>query len=158
MRWTDFFIPTSKETPTEATVPSHQLMLRAGLIRQVVAGAYTYLPLGYLALRKIENIVREEMNAAGAIELHMPAMHPIEWWQQTGRVEAMGETLLRLAGTGDDWRSRTVLGPTHEEPITEIARAYINSYKQLPSTSTRFRPSSAARPDPKAVYCEPASF
>lgn len=143
MKWTEFFIPTAKETPTEATVPSHQLMLRAGLIRQVVAGAYTYLPLGYLALRKIENIVREEMNAAGAIELHMPAMHPVEWWEQTGRVEAMGETLLRLAGTGDDWRSRTVLGPTHEEPITEIARAYINSYKQLPinlyQIQTKFR-------------------
>ncbi|MGB2986120.1 MAG: proline--tRNA ligase, partial [Phycisphaerae bacterium] len=105
--------------------------------------AYTYLPLGYLSLRKIENIVREEMNAAGAIELHMPALHPIEWWQQTGRVEAMGETLLRLAGSGDDWRSRTVLGPTHEEPITEIARAYINSYKQLPinlyQIQTKFR-------------------
>ncbi len=143
MKWTNFFIPTTKETPTDATVPSHQLMIRAGLIRQVVAGAYTYLPLGYRSLRKAEQIVREEMNAAGAIELHMPAMHPMEWWEQTGRVDAMGDTLLRLAGAGDDWRSRTVLGPTHEEPITEIARAYIKSYKQLPinlyQIQTKFR-------------------
>jgi prolyl-tRNA synthetase len=119
-------------------------MLRAGIIRQVVAGAYTYLPLGYRSLRKIEAIVREEMNRAGAIELNMPAMHPIEWWEETGRVEAMGEVLLRLGGgSGDDWRSRTVLGPTHEEIITEIVRAYINSYKQLPinlyQIQTKFR-------------------
>ncbi|MEK7732322.1 MAG: proline--tRNA ligase [Planctomycetota bacterium] len=144
MKWTAFFIPTSKELPAEATVPSHQLMIRAGLIRQVVAGAYTYLPLGYRSLRKVEAIVREEMNRAGAIELHMPAMHPIEWWEQTGRVAAMGEVLLRLGGgSGDDWRSRTVLGPTHEEVITEIARAYLNSYKQLPvnfyQIQTKFR-------------------
>ncbi len=144
MRWSEFFIPTTKETPAEATVPSHQLMIRAGLIRQVVAGAYTYLPLGYRSLRKIEAIVREEMNRAGAIELHMPAMHPIEWWEQTGRVAAMGDVLLRLGGGGgDDWRSRTVLGPTHEEVVTEIARAFINSYKQLPinlyQIQTKFR-------------------
>lgn len=144
MRWLEFFIPTSKESPADAVVPSHQLMIRAGLIRQVVAGAYTYLPLGYRTLRKIEAIVREEMNAAGAIELNMPAMHPIDWWEQTGRVQAMGEVLIRLGGAGrDDWRSRTVLGPTHEEVITEIARAYINSYKQLPinlyQIQTKFR-------------------
>ncbi len=144
MKWTEFFIPTSKESPADAVVPSHKLMIRAGLIRQVVAGAYSYLPLGYRSLRKVEAIVREEMNAAGAIELHMPAMHPIELWEQTGRVEAMGDVLLRLGGGGtDDWRSRTVLGPTHEEIITEIARAYLKSYKQLPVTlyqiQTKFR-------------------
>jgi len=144
MKWSEFFIPTSKEVPSDASVPSHQLMLRAGIIRQVVAGAYTYLPLGYRSLRKVEAIVREEMNAAGGIELHMPAMHPIEWWEETGRVAAMGDVLLRLGGGGgDDWRSRTVLGPTHEEVITEIARAFVNSYKQLPITfyqiQTKFR-------------------
>ncbi|MBI4718431.1 MAG: proline--tRNA ligase [Planctomycetes bacterium] len=144
MRWTEFFIPTTKETPADAAVPSHQLMVRAGMIRQVVAGAYSYLPLGYRTLRKIEAIVREEMNRAGAIELHMPAMHPIEWWEQTGRVEAMGEVLIRLGGGGrDDWRGRTVLGPTHEEVVTEIARTFINSYKQLPinlyQIQTKFR-------------------
>ncbi|MFQ5413559.1 MAG: proline--tRNA ligase [Phycisphaerae bacterium] len=143
MRWTQYLIPTTKEVPHDATVPSHQLMIRAGIIRQVVAGAYTYLPMGYRSLRKIEGIVREEMNRAGAIELHMPAMHPIEWWARTGRVAAMGDVLLRLAGGGDDWRSRTVLGPTHEEVITEIARAYVNSYKHLPMNlyqiQTKFR-------------------
>lgn len=144
MKWTDFLIPTTKETPTDAVVPSHQLMIRAGLIRQVVAGAYTYLPLGYRSLRKVEAIVREEMNRAGGIELNMPAMHPIEWWEETGRVEAMGDVLIRLrSASPDDWRSRTVLGPTHEEPVTEIVRAYINSYKQLPLTlyqiQTKFR-------------------
>jgi len=144
MKWSEFFIPTSKESPAEAVVPSHQLMLRAGLIRQVVAGAYSYLPLGYRTLRKIEEIVRQEMNRAGAIELHMPAMHPIEWWEQTGRVAAMGDVLIRLGSvSADDWRSRTVLGPTHEEVITEIARAFLNSYKQLPinfyQIQTKFR-------------------
>lgn len=144
MKWTNYFIATMKELPADATAPSHQLMIRAGLIRQVVAGAYSYLPLGYRSLRKIETIIREEMNAAGAVELHMPAMHPIEWWEQTGRVEAMGDVLIRLGGTGeDDWRSRTVLGPTHEEVITEIARAYLKSYKQLPlnlyQIQTKFR-------------------
>lgn len=144
MKWTQFFIPTSKESPADAVVPSHQLMIRAGLIRQVAAGAYTFLPLGYRALRKVEAIVREEMDRAGAIELHMPAMHPIEWWEETGRVAAMGDVLIRLGSVSpDDWRSRTVLGPTHEEPITEIARAYVNSYKQLPvnlyQIQTKFR-------------------
>jgi len=144
MKWSECFIPTLKETPAEALVPSHRLMLRAGLIRQVVAGAYTYLPLGYRALRKIEAIVREEMNRAGAIELHMPAMHPLEWWEQTGRVAAMGDVLVRLQPVAsDDWRSRTCLGPTHEEVVTEIARAYVNSYKQLPlnlyQIQTKFR-------------------
>lgn len=132
MRWTQFLIPTTKEIPKDAVVASHQLMIRAGLIRQLAAGIYSYLPLGYRALRKVEEIVRDEMNKAGAIELHMPVLHPVELWQQTGRVAAMGDVLLRLAGGKDDWRSQTVLGPTHEEPITEIARAYLNSYKLLP--------------------------
>ncbi len=143
MKWTRFFIPTAKEVPTDAVVPSHQLMLRAGMIRQVASGSYSYLPLGYRALRKVEAIIREEMTGAGAIELHMPALHPIEWWEQTGRVEAMGDVLLGLRGSQDDWRTRTVLGPTHEEVITEHARAYLNSYKQLPITlyqiQTKFR-------------------
>jgi prolyl-tRNA synthetase len=132
MKWTEFFIPTTKEVPKDAVVPSHQLMLRSGLIRQLAAGVYSYLPLGYRSLRKIEQIVREEMNRAGAIELHMPVLHPLDLWQQTGRTVAMGEVLLRLGGPEGDWRSQTVLGPTHEEPITEIARAYLSSYKMLP--------------------------
>ena len=147
MRWTNYFIPTSKETPRDATAASHVLMLRAGLIRQLAAGVYSYLPLGYRALRKVERIVREEMERAGAIELHLPVLHPLSMWEETGRVEAMGDTLLRLrpARDGDegDWRAQTVLGPTHEEVITEIARAYLSSYKQLPvnlyQIQTKFR-------------------
>lgn len=143
MRWTEFLIPTTKESPKDATAPSHILMLRAGLIRQLAAGVYTYMPLGYRCLRKIEQIVREEMNAAGGIELHMPVLQPLSLWQQTGREAAMGEVLLRLGGPEGDWRSQTVLGPTHEEVITEIARAYLNSYRQLPVTlyqiQTKFR-------------------
>ncbi len=136
MRWSHYLIPTTKEVPKDAVVPSHQLMLRAGLIRQLAAGIYSYLPLGYRSLRKIEAIVREEMNRAGAIELHMPVLHPVELWQQTGRTAAMGDVLLKLRpvkdGDDGDWRAQTVLGPTHEEPVTEIARAYLNSYKMLP--------------------------
>ena len=141
MRWTEFFIPTVREAPADAVVPSHKLMIRAGLIRQVAAGSYSYLPLGYRALRRIEAIVREEMNAAGAIELHMPAMHPVELWQQTGRTEAMVDTLIRLPDR--PWRKGTVLGPTHAEIVTEHVRAFVNSYKQLPlnlyQIQTKFR-------------------
>lgn len=136
MRWSQYLIPTTKEVPKDAVVPSHQLMIRAGLIRQLAAGIYSYLPLGYRALRKVEQIVREEMDRAGAVELHMPVLHPIDLWRQTGRTMAMGDVLLRLRpvkdGDESDWRSHLVLGPTHEEPVTEIARAYLSSYKHLP--------------------------
>ncbi len=141
MYWTNFFIPTVKETPHDAVVPSHVLMVRSGMLRQVVAGAYAYLPLGYRTLRKITAIIREEMDAAGAIELNLPAMHPIELWEESGRVEAMGSTLIRLHD--QPWRKGTVLGPTHEEIVTDIVRSYINSYKQLPiilyQIQTKFR-------------------
>ncbi|NLX12799.1 MAG: proline--tRNA ligase [Phycisphaerales bacterium] len=141
MLWTKYFIPTVKETPSDAVVPSHQLGIRAGLFRQVAAGSYTYLPLGYRVLRKIESIIREELAAAGAIELHMPAMHPRSLWEQTGRVEAMGDVLLGIRG--NDWQANVVLGPTHEEVITDLVRASINSYKQLPvnlyQIQTKFR-------------------
>ncbi|HPF40984.1 MAG TPA: proline--tRNA ligase [Phycisphaerae bacterium] len=132
MRWSQFFIVTSKETPKDATAASHRLMLRTGMVRQLAAGIYSYLPLGFRSLRKVERIVREEMNRAGAIELMMPVLHPIDLWEETGRVAAMGDVLLRLGGPEGDWRSQTVLGPTHEEIITEISRAYLKSYKQLP--------------------------
>lgn len=143
MRWSHYFVPTTKEVPKDATVPSHQLMIRAGLIRQLAAGIYTYLPLGYRSLRKIEAIVREEMNRAGAIELHMPCLQPIELWEESGRTRTMGDVLLRLGGAPGDWRSMTCLGPTHEENITDIARTFVNSYKQLPinlyQIQTKFR-------------------
>ncbi len=141
MFWSKFFIPTVKETPHDAVVPSHVLMIRAGMLRQTVAGAYAYLPLGYRVLQKVTAIIREEMNRAGGIELNMPAMHPIELWEETGRVETMGSTLIHLPD--QPWRRGTVLGPTHEEIVTDIARAYINSYKQLPinlfQIQTKFR-------------------
>jgi prolyl-tRNA synthetase len=141
MRWSEFFIPTTKETPSEATVPSHVLMIRAGLVRQLVAGAYVYLPLGLRVLQKVTDIIRQEMNKAGGIELHMPAMHPIELWRETGRADIMGDTLIHLPD--QPWRSGTVLGPTHEEVITDIVRAFISSYKQLPinlyQIQTKFR-------------------
>lgn len=141
MRWTRFFIPTARQTPAEAVVPSHRLLLRAGLVRPVSAGAFVYLPLGYRVLRKIEQIIREEVNAAGAIELHMPAMHPIELWAETHRVEAMAPTLIHLKDK--PFRRGTVLGSTHEAVITDVARALLDSYKQLPivfyQVQTRFR-------------------
>ena len=141
MLWSRFFIPTVKETPADAAVPSHQLAVRAGLVRQVAAGSYSYLPLGYRVLRKIETLVRQAMDAAGGIELNMPAMQPLSLWEETGRALDMGEVLMRIQGNG--WQSGVVLGPTHEEVITEIARAYLNSYKQLPinlyQIQTKFR-------------------
>ena len=96
MRWTRTFIPTLREAPSDAESPSHKLMLRAGLIRQLSAGSYSYLPLGFRALRKAEAIVREEMDRAGAVELLMPALHPTELWQETGRFELFGDTLMKL--------------------------------------------------------------
>jgi prolyl-tRNA synthetase len=141
MLWSQYLIPTVKETPADAVAASHKLAIRAGLVRQVAAGSYTYLPLGYRSLRKIEEIVREEMNAAGAVELHMPALQPLAFWEQTGRAAVMGDVLMRIKGNG--WQSGVVLGPTHEEVITDIVRAYLNSYKQLPinlyQIQTKFR-------------------
>src|SRR5437868_10454048 len=105
-----------KEDPSDAEIPSHRLMLRAGLIRQLMAGAYTYLPLGYRALRKAEAIVREEMDKAGAVEIHMPALTPIHLWQQTGRVEAFGNVLINFEVKRQNKKVHMALGPTHEEP------------------------------------------
>jgi prolyl-tRNA synthetase len=141
MKWSAYFLPTGREVPAEATAPSHRLMVRAGLVRQLAAGTYIFLPLGLRALQKIERIIREEMNAAGAVELLMPALQPIELWQETGRDKTMGSTLMRLPD--QPWRKGTVLGPTHEEVITDIVRSYIQSYKQLPlnlyQIQTKFR-------------------
>jgi len=143
MRWTQTFIPTMKETPEGAEIPSHVLMLRAGLIGQVMAGAYTYLPLGLRALGKAERIVREEMDAAGAIELLMPAMSPISLWEQTGRVDAFGDVLIHFAVRRQNRKVQIVLGPTHEEVITELVSRHVSSYRQLPITlyqiQTKFR-------------------
>ncbi|WP_167577624.1 proline--tRNA ligase [Ammoniphilus sp. YIM 78166] len=129
MRQSSLFLPTLREVPSEAEIASHQLMLRAGFIRQLVSGVYSYLPLGYRVLRKVTQIVREEMDRSGAQEISMPAIQPAELWQETGRWEAYGPELMRLKDRHD--RS-FVLGPTHEEVVTSIARDGINSYKKLP--------------------------
>src|SRR5713101_441197 len=140
MRWTQAFIPTLKETPAEAEIPSHKLLLRAGLIRKLTGGLYTFLPLGLRTLRKIEQIVRQEMDRAGALELLMPALQPPEIWQQSGRYETMREVLFKLR---DRAKREWLLGPTHEEVITTLVAGEINSYRQLPKNfyqiQTKFR-------------------
>jgi len=129
MRWTQTFIPTLKETPADAEIASHKLLLRAGLVRKLTGGLYTFLPLGLRALRKIERIVREEMDRAGALEVLMPALQPAEIWQQSGRYETAADVLYKVR---DRAKKEWVLGPTHEEVITTLAAAEISSYRQLP--------------------------
>ena len=140
MRYSQYFLPTLKEIPSEAEVPSHQLMLRTGMIRKLASGIYSYLPLGLRAIQKIEAIVREEMNRAGAIEVLLPFVQPAEIWQQSHRWEEYGKELLRFQ---DRHNRDCCLGPTHEEVITDIARKEIRSYRQMPlnlyQIQTKFR-------------------
>ncbi len=140
MRTSKFPLQTVKETPSEAEIASHQLMLRAGMIRKLAAGLYTWLPLGLRVLRKVEAIVREEMERAGALELFMPAVQPAELWQESGRWEKYGPELLRM---NDRHNREFCFGPTHEEIITDLARNELQSYKQLPvnyyQIQTKFR-------------------
>ncbi len=140
MRTSQFPLNTVKETPADAEIASHQLMIRAGLIRKLAAGLYSWLPLGLRVLRKVEKITRDEMEKAGALEVLMPALQPAELWQETGRWEQYGPELARLKDRHD---REFCLGPTHEEIITDLARNEIKSYKQLPITyyqiQTKFR-------------------
>jgi prolyl-tRNA synthetase len=140
MRWTQTLIPTQKETPADAQIVSHQLMVRAGLIRQLTAGAYDFLPLGFRSLRKAMQIVREEMDRIGAAEVLLPALQPVELWQKTGRDINYGDNLFKFK---DRHGRVNVLGPTHEEVVTELISSYVNSYKQLPLSlyqiQTKFR-------------------
>jgi prolyl-tRNA synthetase len=140
MKATQTFLATLKEAPSDAEVVSHQLMVRAGLIRKLSAGIYNYLPLGLKVIRKVENIIREEMNRAGAIELLMPMIQPAELWQETGRWEKMGPELLRIK---DRHERDFLIQPTSEEVVTDLARNEIRSYKQLPvnfyQIQTKFR-------------------
>ena len=140
MRWSQTLIPTLKEIPQEAEIPSHQQMLRAGLIRKLSGGLYTFLPLGLRALRKVERIVREEMDRAGALEILMPALQPREIWERTGRYGVLREVMFKIL---DRQQRHLVLGPTHEEVVTDLAAHEINSYRQLPKTlyqiQTKFR-------------------
>jgi len=129
MRLTDYFLPTLKEDPAEAQIVSHRLMLRAGMVRQSAAGIYSWLPLGLRVLRKIEAIVREEQNLAGAVEVLMPTLQPADIWRESGRYEDYGKEMLRITDRAD----RDLLyGPTNEELITQIFRDNVRSYKQLP--------------------------
>jgi len=140
MLWSQTFIPTLKETPADAEIVSHQLLLRAGLVRKLTGGLYTFLPLGLKVLRKIEQIIREEMNRAGGIEVLMPALQPIDIWQQSGRYETASGVLFKVR---DSARKEWVLGPTHEEVITSLAANELNSYRQFPKNfyqiQTKFR-------------------
>ncbi len=140
MRYSQYLLPTLKEIPSEAEVPSHQLMLRAGMIRKLAAGIYSYLPFGLRSLRKVETIIREEMNRAGAIEVLLPFVQPAELWQESHRWEEYGSELARLK---DRHNRDCCLGPTHEEVITDIARKEIRSYRQMPvnlyQIQTKFR-------------------
>lgn len=129
MRTTELYAPTLRQTPAEAEVVSHQLMLRAGMIRKAAGGVYTYLPLAWRTLRKIEQIVREEMDAIGGQEIAMPIMQPSEMWKETGRWEVYGEEMFRL---NDRHGREFCLGPTHEEMVTTLIRDEVRSYKQLP--------------------------
>ena len=140
MRVSQFFISTLKEAPSEAEVISHQLMLRAGLIKRLTSGVYTWMPLGLRVLRKVENIIREEMNRGGAIELLMPAVQPAELWQESTRWEQYGPELLRIK---DRHQRDFCFGPTHEEVVSDVVRREIRSYRQLPlnlyQIQTKFR-------------------
>lgn len=140
MRTTQYLLSTLKETPADAEVISHQLMLRAGMIRKLASGLYTWLPTGLRVLKKVENIVREEMNNAGAIEISMPVVQPADLWQESGRWEQYGPELLRFVDRGE---RPFVLGPTHEEVVTDLIRNELSSYKQLPlnvfQIQTKFR-------------------
>jgi len=140
MYWSKTFIPTLKEVPQEAESLSHKLLLRAGLVRMLMAGAYSYLPLGFRVLENIKNIIREEMDSCGAAELLLPALQPLELWQRTGRDKDLGEVMLKVT----DRKGRKIcLGPTHEEAITELVSNNVASYKQLPlvlyQIQTKFR-------------------
>ena len=129
MRRSKFFMPTLKETPSEAQIPSHRLMLRAGMVRQTASGIYSWLPMGYRVLRKIEQIVREEMDATGAQEILMPTIQPAELWRESGRYDDYGKEMLRITDRHD---RELLYGPTHEEIVTDIFRNSVRSYRDLP--------------------------
>ena len=146
MLWSKYFIPTLKEIPVGTEAVSHQLSLRAGLVHMLTSGVYTYLPLGYRVLRKVENIIREEMDAIGCHELLMPSLQPVDIWQKTGRDVTLKEVMI----TFDDKKGRRMcLGPTHEEVITDLVKHFIQSYRQLPVTlyqiQTKFRDETRTR-------------
>ena len=144
MRFSKGFLPTVKEVPADAVISSHQLMLRAGLMRPLGAGIYSFLPLGYAVMKKIMQIVREEMDAIGGQEFFLPALNPIELWEETGRVKAFGDTMFHIKNRP------LVLAPTHEEVMTSIARNHIRSYKDLPQIWYQIQTKFRNEPRPKS--------
>jgi len=129
MKMTKLYMPTLRQDPAETELPSHRLLLRGGMIRKLVSGVYSYLPLGYRVLKKIENIVREEMDLAGSQEVLMSALQPKELWEESGRWQAFGPEMFRL---NDRHNREFCLGPTHEEIFTDVVKNELKSYKQLP--------------------------
>ncbi|MFH1861480.1 MAG: proline--tRNA ligase [bacterium] len=155
MRFTRSFIPTLKEIPADAAIPSHQLMIRAGLVRQLAAGIYTELPLGWRSVMKAIEIVRQEMNRIGGQELFMPVLNPIEVWEETGRAKDFGDELFRLK----DRRGRFMcLAPTHEEIICDLARSFIRSYRDLPQIWYQFQTKLRDEPRPRSGVLRARQF
>src|ERR1041385_1414939 len=147
MRWSQYFIPTLREDPADAEVVSHKLLLRAGIIRQLSAGIYSYLPIGQRIALKVMQIIREEMNRIGGQEFYLPALHPAELWQESGRWQAIGDEMFRLK---DRRGGDMCLGMTHEEVFTSIARNELRSYKQLPQVWYQIQVKFRDEPRPKS--------
>lgn len=144
MRLSTYFVPTLKEVPADAVIPSHQLMLRAGLIRTLSSGIYSFLPLGYKVLKKVTQVIREEMDAIGGQEFHLPALNPVELWDETGRTQAFGDIMFHI-------KNRPyVLAPTHEEVITSIAKSFVKSYKDMPQIWYQIQTKFRNEPRPKS--------
>ena len=152
MRLSRYFIPTLKEIPAEAVIPSHQLMLRAGMIRGLSSGIYSLLPLGYRVWKKVMQIIREEMDAIGGMELHLPALNPREIWEETNRVEAFGDTMFHISNRD------LVLAPTHEEIITHIAQAFVHSYRDMPQIWYQIQTKFRNEPRPKSGVIRSRQF
>ncbi len=152
MRLSRYFIPTLKEIPAEAVIPSHQLMLRAGMIRGLSSGIYSLLPLGYRVWKNVMQIIRDEMDAIGGMELHLPALNPKEIWEETGRVEAFGDTMFHIKNRD------LVLAPTHEEIITHLAQAFVHSYRDMPQIWYQIQTKFRNEPRPKSGVIRSRQF
>ncbi|MCB2204139.1 proline--tRNA ligase [bacterium] len=152
MRLSQYFIPTLKEIPAEAVIPSHQLMLRSGMIRGLSSGIYSLLPLGYRVWKKVMTIIREEMDGIGGMELHLPALNPKEIWEETNRVEAFGDTMFHIKNR------ELVLAPTHEEIITHLAQAFVHSYKDMPQIWYQIQTKFRNEPRPKSGVIRSRQF
>lgn len=144
MRLSKGFFPTVKEVPSDAVIPSHQLMIRAGLMRQLAAGVFSFLPIGYTVMKKVMQIIREEMDAIGGQEFHLPALNPIELWEETDRVKAFGDIMFHIKNRA------MVLAPTHEEVITNIAKNHVKSYKEMPQIWYQIQTKFRNEPRPKS--------